>query len=65
MDLTTNGVVTTDAIKFVQTNKEKLTMSTKRDQNGKESEEPDYGEDELEEKRETGELNQGTTNNVF
>jgi hypothetical protein len=40
-------------------------MSTKRDQNGKESEEPDYGEDELEEKRETGELNQGTTNNVF
>jgi len=59
------GVVITDAIKFVQTNKEKLTMSTKRDQNGKESEEPDYGEDELEEKWETGELNQGTTNNVF
>jgi hypothetical protein len=29
MDLTTNGVVITDAIKFVQTNKEKLTMSTK------------------------------------
>ena len=27
MDLTTNGVVITDAIKFVQTNKEKLTMS--------------------------------------
>ena len=24
MDLTTNGVVITDAIKFVQTNKEKL-----------------------------------------
>ena len=31
MDLTTNGVVITDAIKFVQTNKEKLTMSTKED----------------------------------
>ena len=30
MDLTTNGVVITDAIKFVQTNKEKLTaMSSK------------------------------------
>jgi hypothetical protein len=29
MNLTTNGVVITDAIKFVQTNKEKLTMSTK------------------------------------
>ena len=41
MDLTTNGVVITDAIKFVQTNKEKLTMSTKED-NGKESKEPDY-----------------------
>ena len=38
MDLTTNGVVITDAIKFVQTNKEKL-MST---ENSKESEEPDY-----------------------
>jgi len=44
MDLTTNGVVITDAIKFVQTNKEKLTMSTKEDDN-KESKEPDYNED--------------------
>ena len=31
MDLTTNGVVITDAIKFVQTNKEKLNMSTNED----------------------------------
>ena len=29
MDLTTNGVVIIDAIKFVQTNNEKLTMSIK------------------------------------
>jgi hypothetical protein len=29
MDLTTNGVVITDAIKFVQINKEKLSMSSK------------------------------------
>ena len=39
MDLTTNGVVITDAIKFVQTNKEKLittTVSTQRS-NGEES----------------------------
>ena len=52
MDLTTNGVVITDAIKFVQTNKEKLTMSTK-ERNGKESNEPDYNEDkeQLEEKQ--------------
>jgi hypothetical protein len=40
MDLTTNGVVITDAIKFVQTNKEKL-MSSKE----KESQEPCYEED--------------------
>ena len=43
MDLTTNGVVITDAIKFVQTNKEKLTMSKKEDD--KESKEPDYDDD--------------------
>ena len=29
MDLTTNGIVITDAIKFVQTNKEKLTSTRK------------------------------------
>jgi hypothetical protein len=51
MDSTTNGVMITDAIKFVQTNKEKL-MSTKEDD--KESKEPDYEEDkdQLEEKQE-------------
>ena len=43
MDLATTGVVITDAIKFVQTNKEKLTMSSKEDD--KESKEPDYDED--------------------
>ena len=50
MDLTPNGVVITDAIKFVQTNKEKL-MSKEDD---KESKEPDYEEDkdQLEEKQE-------------
>ena len=43
-------------------------MSTKEDNNGKESEEPDYDEDkdQLEEKQEeeTGEINQ-TTNHIF
>jgi hypothetical protein len=34
MDLTTNGVVITDAIKFVQTNKEKLSMATKGEDEG-------------------------------
>jgi len=71
MDLTTNGVVITDAIKFVQTNKGKLTtMSTKEDNGSKESNEPDYDEDkdQLEERQEeeTGELDkQETTNQVF
>ena len=68
MDLTTNGVVITDAIKFVQTKKEKLTMSSKEDD--KESNEPDFDEDkdQLEEKQdeETRELNENeTTNQVF
>jgi hypothetical protein len=67
MDLTTNGVVITDAIKFVQTNKEKLTISTKEGNNGKESKEPDYDEDkdQLEEKQEeeTGEIKEETTTN--
>ena len=47
MDLTTNGVVITDAIKFVQTNKEKLTMSTNEENDDKESKEPDYDEDKI------------------
>ena len=66
MDLTTNGVVITDAIKFVQTNKEKLTLSKKEDD--KESKEPDYDDDkdqlEEEQEEETGELKE-TTNQVF
>jgi hypothetical protein len=68
MDLTTNGVVITDAIKFVQTNKEKLTtvMSTKEDSR-KESEEPDYGEDkdQLEEEQEKESGEQQTSNQIF
>jgi hypothetical protein len=51
MDLTTNGIVITDAIKFVQTNKENLTMSTKEEGQEKES---DYDEnkDQLDDKPE-------------
>ena len=63
----TNGVVITDAIKFVQTNKEKLTMSSREDENRKESKEPDYDEDQdqLEEKQEEETGEQKTTNQVF
>jgi IS30 family transposase len=56
MDLTTNGVVITDAIKFVQTNKERLTDMSKEDNDSKDK-------DRLEE--ETGELPNNTTNNTF
>jgi hypothetical protein len=67
MDLATNGVVITDAIKFVQTNKEKITMSTMED---KESKVPEYNDDKdhLEKKQEdeTGETDQrDTINRVF
>jgi hypothetical protein len=72
MDLTTNGVVITDAIEFVQTNKERLAMSAK-EENEKESKEPDYDEDEVEKKdqleekqeEETGEIEQETPNQVL
>jgi hypothetical protein len=69
MELTTNGVIITDAIKFVQTNKEKL-MSPKEDSGSKENEEHDYDEDkdQLEEKqeKETGGIDkQETTNKGF
>jgi hypothetical protein len=70
MDLTTNGVVITDAIKFVQTNKEKLIMSKKEEVKGEDSKKPDYDEnkDQLDEEqeKETVEINQEeTTNWVF
>ena len=41
MDLTTNGVVITDAIKFVQTHKEKLTTMSTKEEKGKEDPEPE------------------------
>jgi hypothetical protein len=61
MDLTTNGVVITDAIKFVQNSREKLATSSKEQENGKDTEsEQQQGE------KETGELNeQKTTNQIF
>ena len=64
LDLTTNGVVITDAIKFVQTNKEKLTMSTE-EKNEKESKGSDDEQEQLEEKQEKETGEQETTNQVF
>jgi hypothetical protein len=67
MDLTTNGVVITDAIKFVQNSKEKLTMSK---EDNREFREPNHDKDkgQLEEKqqeKERGKLEEDTTNRLF
>jgi hypothetical protein len=67
-DLTTNGVIITDAIKFVHTNIDKLTtMSTNEEENGNEPKEPDYDEDEYQQEErqeeETGELDEQETTN--
>jgi orotate phosphoribosyltransferase-like protein len=64
MEMTTGGVIITDAIKFVQTNKEKL-MSAKED--NKESKESDYKEDkdQIEEKQEEDTGEKVTTNTTF
>lgn len=64
MDLTTYGVIITDAIRFVQTNKEK---SKKENDGDKESKEPNYDEDkdQLEEEQEEKTGEKETTNQVF
>jgi hypothetical protein len=51
MNLTTNGVVITDAIKFVQRNKEKLAVSSRVENRSEEPKEPNYdeGKNQLEE----------------
>ena len=64
MDLTTNGVVITDAIKFVQTNKEKL-KSVKKGKNSKESNEMDKDKDEIGEEQVAKINGQETINQVF
>jgi len=65
MDLTTNGVAVTDAIKFVQNNKEKIILKENID---KESKMPDYDDDkdQLDEEQEeqTREINH-MRNQVF
>jgi hypothetical protein len=65
MEMTTDGIIVTDAIKFVQTNKEKLAMS--KESEG--SNEPDYDEDrdqlEEEQEEESAEPKEEPTNQVF
>jgi hypothetical protein len=65
MDLTTNGIVITDAIKYIQgqmnhlNDQEKKLLQDEESEESKEPREPDYGEEEeLEEgqEKETGEL---------
>jgi hypothetical protein len=68
MDLTTNGIVITDAIKFVQNSKEKLNQSTtsQNEDDNKESKEPDYEDDkdtDLEEEKQQQGIDQLSTSN--
>jgi hypothetical protein len=72
LDLLTNATVIDDAIRFVSDkskDKEKLKSSSNTNEDGKESKEADYGEDEdnLVEKQqeETGELTSAITNHIF
>ena len=70
MDLTTNGVIITDAIKFVQNSKDKVNQSSSS-QEDEESKEPDYNNEdskgEEEQEKGTGEISESeaTTNQVF
>ncbi|MFL6317198.1 MAG: hypothetical protein ACJ73C_10760, partial [Nitrososphaeraceae archaeon] len=54
LDLLTNATVVDDAIRFVSSNesKMKLKSSPSRNEDGKESNEADYDEDQLEEEQE-------------
>jgi hypothetical protein len=69
LEMVTNGTVVSDALKYVNGKAEKLKLESESE--SKESEEPDYGEEEeLEEgqEKDTGELEdkeEKTTNNVF
>jgi hypothetical protein len=68
MDLTTNGVVITDAIRFVQTNKEKLGMTTAKEDKESRKFDSDEEKDRLKEEHneeKTAELKEETTNQVF
>jgi hypothetical protein len=71
IDLATNSVIVRNAMDFVSTRIEKLKLESESESGSKESEEPDYGEEEeLEEKQEkdTGELEENeekTTNDIF
>jgi hypothetical protein len=65
MDLTTNGLVITDAIKFIQTNKEKLTISTKKEDEDSKERDYDEGKDQLEEKQEAKIGEQEIKNRIF
>jgi hypothetical protein len=60
LDLLTNATVVEDAIRFVQSSKDKLICSNQ--ENGKDFKEPDHGQ-ELEQKQEEEEIK--TTNQAF
>jgi hypothetical protein len=72
LDLLNNATVVDDAIRFVSSNrsKDKLeSFSSNCNVDDKESNEPDYDEDEVQlqegQEEETGEMTSSTTNQIF
>jgi hypothetical protein len=65
MDLTTNGVVITDAIKFVQTNKEKLIHSIIEEDSNESKEGYDEDKNQIDEQPGPGQGEEKTTNSIF
>ena len=63
MELTTNGVIVRGALDYVNGKDEKLKLESESESESKESKEPDYGEEELEEgqEKDTRELEEEKT----
>jgi hypothetical protein len=69
LELLTNATVVDDAISFVSDGSKDKLKSSISNEDGKESREPDYNEDEdqskEEQEEETGEVTEATTNHIF
>ena len=69
LELLTNATVVDDAIRFVSDGSKDKLKSSISNEDGKESREPDYNEDEdqskEEQEEETGEVTEATTNHIF
>jgi hypothetical protein len=51
MDLTTNGIVVTDAVRFVQTNKEKKGVMSPKEGDNKKTQDADHDDEERDQEK--------------